>query len=154
VDIIAHFLYGHTYQRKKKRGSKPMTEPYMWKPIQQMIDEGVIPDINGVPAWAVVEYAENAGATQFDNILELGSAVEDAFYGIYESEKAFGEGFADEIAIGGSANSHNDPLAIYFDYEMFTRDLFMGDFYSLEDPSRNDPDFTKRNYDIAVFRNM
>ena len=130
-----------------------------WKPIQQMIDEGAIPDINGVPAWAVVEYAENAGTTQFDNILELGSAVEDAFYGIYESEKAFGEEFADEIAIGGSVSSQRpafqfDTLATYFDYEMFTRDLFMSDFYSLEDPSRNDPDFTKRNYDIAVFRNL
>ena len=131
-----------------------MTTDTIWKPIQQVIDEGAIPDINGVPAWAVVEYAENAGTTQFDNILELGSAVEDAFYGIYESEKAFGEEFADEIAIGGSVNSQFDTLATYFDYEMFTRDLFMGDFYSLEHPSRNDPVLWKRNYDIAVFRNL
>ena len=121
-----------------------MTTDTSEKTIQQLIDDDEIPEINGCPEWAVVEFIDNIGVKYFDDLDDVERQLEDAYQGIYKSEKEFGEEIGEEYG----------DLATYFDYEMFTRDLFMGDFYSLEDPSRNDPDFTKRNYDIAVFRSL
>ena len=131
-----------------------MTTDTSEKTIERLMIDDEIPEINGCPEWAVVEFIENIGVAYFHDLDDVERQLEDAYQGIYKSEKEFGEEIADDVVIAGSANSHDDPLVIYFDYEMFTRDLFMGDFYSLEHPNRNHPDFTKRNYDIAVFRSL
>ena len=131
-----------------------MTTDTSEKTIQQLIDDNEIPEINGCPEWAVIEFIDNIGVAYFDDFDDVESQFEDAYQGSYKSEKEFGEEYADDVVIAGSESAYDDAIVRYFDYEMFTRDLFMGDFYSLEDPSRNDPDFTKRNYDIAVFRNL
>ena len=131
-----------------------MTTDTSEKTIQQLIDADEIPEINGCPVWAVIEFIDNIGVKYFDDLTDVEDQLEDAYQGIYKSEKEFGEEYADDVVIAGSESAYDDAIVRYFDYEMFTRDLFMGDFYSLEDPSRNDPDFTKRNYDIAVFRNL
>lgn len=131
-----------------------MTTDTSEKTIQQLIDDDEIPEINGCPEWAVIEFIDNIGVAYFDDLTDVERQLEDAYQGIYKSEKEFGEEIADDVVIAGSANSHDDPLVIYFDYEMYTRDLFMGEFYSLEHPSRTDPVSWKRNYDIAVFRNL
>ena len=131
-----------------------MTTDTSEKTIERLMIDDEIPEINGCPEWAVAEFIENIGVAYFHDLDDVERQLEDAYQGIYKSEKEFGEEIADDVVIAGSANSHDDPLVIYFDYEMFTRDLFIDDFYSLEDPSRNDPDFTKRNYDIAVFRSL
>ena len=122
--------------------------------IEQLIDDDEIPEINGCPEWAVVAFIDNIGVAHFDNLTDVESQLEDAFVGIYESEKAFGEEYADDVVIGGSVSSQFDTLATYFDYEKFTRDLFIDGYYSLEHPSRTDPVSWKQNYDIAVFRNL
>ena len=131
-----------------------MTTDTSEKTIERLMIDDEIPEINGCPEWAVVEFIENIGVAYFHDLDDVERQLEDAYQGIYKSEKEFGEEIADDVVIAGSANSHDDPLVIYFDYEMFTRDLFMGDFYALEHPNRNHPDFTKRNYDIAVFRSL
>ena len=131
-----------------------MTTDTSEKTIQRLMIDDEIPEINGCPEWAVLEFIENIGVAYFHDLDDVERQLEDAYQGIYKSEKEFGEEYADDVVIAGSESAYDDAIVRYFDYEMFTRDLFMGDFYSLEDPSRNDPDFTKRNYDIAVFRNL
>ncbi len=113
-----------------------MTTDTSEKPIQQLIDDDEIPEINGCPEWVVIEFIDNIGVKYFDDLTDVERQLEDAYQGIYESEKAFSE---KEFGVVS---------------ERLTRDLFMGDFYSLEHPSRNDPVLWKRNYDIAVFRNL
>ena len=132
-----------------------MTTDTSEKTIERLMIDDEIPEINGCPEWAVVEFIENIGVAYFHDLDDVERQLEDAYQGIYPDREEFGEEYADEVVIGGLGSSKfDDPLALYFDYEMFTRDLFMGDFYSLEHPNRNHPDFTKRNYDIAVFRSL
>lgn len=57
---------------------------------------------------------------------EIYSDFEDKFEGAYDSEKAFGEQLADDTIDGLKGDS---ILARYFDYEAYTRDLFLSDFY-------------------------
>ena len=120
-----------------------MTTDTSEKTIQQLIDDDEITEINGCPEWAVIEFIDNIGVKYFDDLTDVERQLEDAYQGIYKSEKEFGEEYADDVVIAGSESAYDDAIVRYFDYEMFTRDLFMGDFYSLEDPSRNDPDFTR-----------
>ncbi len=87
-----------------------------------------------------IESADNAGAliAYADDLGDFNEAVnhfEEAYCGEWDSEVAYAEDFVD------SCYTLEDPLAMYFDYEAFARDLFM-DYTSLDAPSG-----------IYVFRN-
>jgi antirestriction protein len=57
----------------------------------------------------------------------------DAYVGTYASEKEYGEETADEMMSSLTALGNiPQELVNYFDYDAWTRDLFMGDVYSLE----------------------
>ncbi len=55
-------------------------------------------------------------------------SFQDAFCGEWDSEKAYGEHLFDELYL------HEVPEFVqnYIDYEAFTRDIFMGDNYSVD----------------------
>ena len=113
-----------------------MTTDTSEKTIQRLMIDDEIPEINGCPEWVVIEFIDNIGVKYFDDLTDVERQLEDAYQGIYKSEKEFSE---KEFGVVS---------------ERLTRDLFMGDFYSLEHPSRTDPVLWKRYYDIAVFRNL
>lgn len=58
------------------------------------------------------------------------SDFEDAYQGQYESEEAFAESLVDEDIWGGELIP--ESLKCYLDYEKMARDLFMGDYYSVD----------------------
>ena len=67
---------------------------------------------------------------------------EEAYRGCFDSERDFAYDFADQIGMfePGTYGAHGDnhvkdaisQLETYFDWEMWTRDLFIGDFYAAE----------------------
>jgi antirestriction protein len=69
---------------------------------------------------------------------EFWDAFEESFNGIFESEEEFGGQLADEL---GYTDTKSNPGAFYFDYDSFTNDLFMGDYWSERVPGG-----------VAVFR--
>ena len=77
-------------------------------------------------------YLETLGTREF-------SGFEDAFCGIYDSEEAYAQELTDEMM------PHDAPsfLTQYFDYEAFSRDLFMSDNFSC-----------RVSGGVAVFRNI
>lgn len=80
----------------------------------------------------------NAYLGNFGTDADLDS-FEDVFCGEWRSEVAFAENLLDDMG-----ELKDDSLASrYFDYEAFTRDLFMGDYWSADLPSGL----------VAVFRN-
>lgn len=72
------------------------------------------------PAWV-----EHIGAA-VDDV----DGFEEAYAGEWDSEKAYGEELATETIEGLS--DEGSTLAMYFDYEAFTRDLFLGDYFSVD----------------------
>ncbi len=80
-------------------------------------------------AQAIEEHGE-AYALYADNVgLDYATVenFEDIYAGDWESEKDFGENLFDELY----AHEIPDHLQNYIDYESFSHDLFMGDYYSL-----------------------
>lgn len=77
-------------------------------------------------------YASDVG---FDYALEH---FEEAYQGEWDSEEDFAENLIDDL---GYLNEIPEHLQFYFDYEKFTRDLFINDYVS----------FTLPNYNVAVF---
>jgi antirestriction protein len=69
-------------------------------------------------------YAENVGR-------EYASYEEfmDSYSGEWDSERDFAENLADDCVEG--LNDPESILARYFDYDAWTRDLFLGDYYSI-----------------------
>jgi antirestriction protein len=57
-------------------------------------------------------------------VKEFWEEFEGQYRGTWESELEFGEELAEDLVID------NELLRSYFDYEMFTNDLFMGDYWS------------------------
>jgi antirestriction protein len=55
---------------------------------------------------------------------------QDAYNGTWDSEQAFAENLVEDL---GYLTGVPDHVANYFDYEAFTRDLFMGDYYRDDD---------------------
>lgn len=85
------------------------------------------------PAWAA--YANMVGA---EHATEDG--FEDAYCGEYESEEDFAYQLADDIGLFDIRDSFDhkvdvSTLETYFDWDKWTRDLFMGDYSSAESPS-------------------
>lgn len=70
-------------------------------------------------AYVDMEGAEYATAEGF----------EEDYCGQWDSEQAYAEEFADDI---GLLTEVPDSLSSYFDWEKWTRDLFRGDYYSVD----------------------
>ena len=93
-----------------------------YTPLSEVAD--IVEAIEGADnADALLAYADYLGDFQ-----EAVSNFEDAYNGEWDSEQAFAEDFVE------SCYTLEDPLAMYFDYEAFARDLFM-DYTSLDAPS-------------------
>ncbi len=88
----------------------------------------------------LIEEHGNAFAAYADNV-GIGYASEsdfqDAYAGEWDTEKAFGENLFDDCY------DVPDNIAGYINYQSFADDLFMGDYYSLDNPTGG----------IFVFRN-
>ncbi|HBG62150.1 MAG: hypothetical protein A2Y03_00490 [Omnitrophica WOR_2 bacterium GWF2_38_59] len=82
---------------------------------------------------AYAAYANNVGV---DYATEEG--FEESYQGEWDSEEAFAENLADEIM------DIPERLSYYFDYGKFAHELFMGDYYSVD----ND------NHNVYVFSNI
>jgi antirestriction protein len=65
------------------------------------------------------------------NFREAREAFHDTYNGTWNSEEEFAEQLADDV-FGVDPRGESDVVARYFDYEAFTHDLFMYDYYSLE----------------------
>jgi len=72
---------------------------------------------------AYAAYADNVGV---EHATEEG--FQDAYCGEYDSERAYAEELFDECY----AHEIPETLRCYIDYEAFARDLFMGDYFSVE----------------------
>lgn len=59
------------------------------------------------------------------------SVLENNYYGEHKSEQDFANDFFDDLY----ANQIPEHLSFYIDYEAFSRDLFINDFYSIETDS-------------------
>ena len=75
---------------------------------------------------AFLNWVSSAGYTgDFQYLL---SQFEDAYYGEYDSPKAFAEHLVDDTGVLKKMES----LSYYFDYEAYARDLFLTDFTYLD----------------------
>ena len=81
-------------------------------------------------------YAAYAGHIGTDYATEEG--FQEAYQGEWDSEEAFGQNLADETM------EIPENLQFYMDYEKFTRDLFIGDYFSVDGS----------NYKVFVFRSI
>lgn len=74
---------------------------------------------------AFAAYVANLGSST-DSLEDMVSGFEDAYLGVWDSERDYAEYLIDE-----TGELRDDSLlARYFDYDTFTRDLFMSDYWS------------------------
>lgn len=122
--------------------------------IQEMLENSPSP---GAEEWAIHDF-DNFGNLRLsehediDRVAEIGALIEehgaafaahadnvgidhateenfqDAYCGEWDSEKAYAENLFDELY----AHDLPDHIAPYIDYEAFARDLFIGDYSSVE----------------------
>lgn len=90
--------------------------------IAEAVD-AVAEDADAFQAWC-----ENLGSNS-DTPSELLDGFRDEFQGIWDSEQDYAENFADDI---GLLDSMPDNLRHYFDWESWSRDLFLGDYWSAD----------------------
>ena len=92
-------------------------------------------DLDRVAAWgaliaehglAYAAYASHVGAVHADE-----AGFENAYCGEWDSEQAYGENLFDECY----ASEVPNHVRNYIDYEAFARDLFMGDYFSIDHDS-------------------
>jgi antirestriction protein len=88
--------------------------------LAELLDE--VPDGMGAAFAAWVGYGNDPDPATF----------EDHFHGEHESEKHYAYELADGIDLFGAAA--DTALETYFDWDAWTRDLFMGDHYSIAAP--------------------
>lgn len=122
--------------------------------IQKILDSSPVPDAE---EWAIHDYDGFAPLSlgeneDIDQLAEIGALIEEhgrafaayadnvgidhatpegfqeAFCGEWDNEERFAENLFDEL-YSGDVPAHIVP---YIDYEAFARDLFMGDYYSID----------------------
>jgi len=94
-----------------------------WEDVDRVAELGALIDEHGE---AFAAYADHVGV---DYATE--ESFQDAYCGEWDSEQAYAENLFDEL-YGHDVPEH---IAPYIDYEAFARDLFMGDYYSVESDS-------------------
>lgn len=80
---------------------------------------------------AILAYADHIGADLDDS---LKSSFEDAYRGEYSTEQEYAEQLIDDCY---DLDRIMGNLAYYFDYQAFTRDLFISDCFSIDTPDGN-----------------
>jgi antirestriction protein len=89
-----------------------------------MVDLGEHPSLEEVQAWA--KLVERYGLGPVDAYHELGyedpEKFRDHFIGIFESEEDYARSFIEDTGLLAGVS---DSVKNYFDYEAYTRDLFM-----------------------------
>jgi len=75
---------------------------------------------------AFAAYAGNVGTEH-----ATGDGFEECFRGEWDSEEAYAEDLFDELYL----NEVPQTLRSYVDYQAFARDLFMGDYWSADNPA-------------------
>ncbi len=119
-------------------------------------EEWAIHDYEGFEGLSISEYESIEDVAKYANLIEEHGAAfaayannvggdyataegfEESYQGEWDSEEAFAENLADETM------EIPERLSFYFDYEKFSRELFMGDYYS----ARND------KHNVYVFSNI
>lgn len=98
-----------------------MTTAQRFGEIREAYDQ-----IDQMHAWgdrdAYKAWSRNVGDTDFINF-------EDSYQGTHDSELDFTEQLVEDL---GMLDSMPDDLRYYFDYESFSRDLFMTDYFSVQ----------------------
>lgn len=103
-----------------------------------MVDLGEYPSLDDVAEWAAVveEHGHdvvNAFVSMVGSDYAKPDDFADAYRGTWKNEEDFAEQLADVLGLFADVQS-DSPLRMYFDYEAFARDLFMGDYYSADIP--------------------
>lgn len=88
------------------------------------------------PEIARLFFANHYGKSWEGDFEEVFEDFLEAFNGVWDSEEAFAEHLADDLDMVREDDR-------YFDYKAFTRDLFIGDYWSESVPDG-----------VAVFRNL
>lgn len=98
------------------------SSPYNLEDIDRVAELGALIDEHGE---AFAAYANHVGV---DYATEEG--FEEAYCGEWDSEEAYAENLFDELYL------HEVPEYVqhYIDYEAFSRDLFINDYYSVDCP--------------------
>lgn len=83
-----------------------------------------------------------------EDVSDMVEAFTDAYSGEHDSKRDFAMELAEDTDLFGplydkELDSH--PSISYFDWDAWTRDLFMGDYYALTDP---------HTFKVHVFRNL
>lgn len=77
---------------------------------------------------AFAAYVENMGGSMGNEPYAAGDSFDDAYRGEWDSEEDYARSFLDDMG-----TLEDDGIAAaYFDYEAYTRDLFMSDMFSIE----------------------
>lgn len=111
-------------------------EEYAIHDYDSMVNLGEYPSLEDVAEWAAVveEHGYQAVAGYVSMVGEHYARPQDfaeAYRGIWRSEQEFAENFAEDVCVFDGVPK-NSPARTYFDYEAWTRDLFMADFYSVD----------------------
>ena len=94
-----------------------------WEDLDKVAELGEMIEEHGA---AFAAYADNVGVDH-----ATADGFQEAYCGEYESEENYAEELFDELY----AHEVPDHIASYIDYEAFARDLFMGDYYSIQGES-------------------
>jgi antirestriction protein len=94
-----------------------------WEDVDRVAELGALIDEHGA---AFAAYADHVGV---DYATE--ESFQDAYCGKWDSEQAHAENLFSELY----AYDVPEHIAPYIDYEAFARDLFMGDYFSVEGES-------------------
>lgn len=95
-----------------------------YTPLADVAELGALIEEHG-PAF--LAYVNNVGAEY-----ATASGFEEAYQGEWDDEEAFGYNLADDMIEELRGDS---TLARYFDYSAWSRDLFMGDYWSADNPT-------------------
>ena len=93
-----------------------------------------VAEMSGVDVDAVLAYVENhdASGAYWDDEYDLQAEFDEAWQGVHESESDFAYELADEL---GTFNALSDSLRAYIAWDLFARDLFLGDYWSASCPT-------------------
>ena len=128
----------------KGTGKLPSAEEWAVHDYDNMVDLGEYPAVAEISIHGqAIALADEPAAylAYFDHVGDCEN-FEEAWNGEWDSEQAFAEELIEDMGMvhGGA----NELIAQYFDYEAWTRDLFMSDYFSTECP----------NGGVYVFRNL
>ncbi len=142
---------------------------FIWLDLEEYSSKEDIQDqinkfLNGNEEWFITDYEEFVNLGEYPNLDEIEEAIslskefgwevvaryyeycqsfddfEEAYQGIYDDEEDFAYQLADDIY----SEDQLGVLKSYIDWEKFSRDLFIGDYYSAK----------VEDWKVVVFRSL